>query len=82
VPRRYMIALPQRLSRRKGERIMPDAKSEAAGALDAHGRSIDDLHRKLAGLPGCDQDRLTSAVNKYKAAHQTFHDDALACVGF
>ena len=59
---------------------MSDAKSDATTALDAHGRSIDELHRKLAALPGCDKERLAGAVNKYKAAHQTFHDDALACV--
>jgi hypothetical protein len=61
---------------------MSDAKSDAANALDAHGRAIDQLHQKLAALPGCDKERLASAVAKYKAAHQAFHDDALGCVGF
>jgi hypothetical protein len=61
---------------------MSTAKSDAASALEAHGRSIDDLHRKLSALPGCDQQRLAQAVQKYKAAHQAFHDDALGCVGF
>jgi hypothetical protein len=61
---------------------MSDAKAEAASALDAHARSIDELHHKLAALPGCDKQRLASAVDKYKAAHQAFHDDALGCVGF
>jgi hypothetical protein len=61
---------------------MSDAKTDARTALDAHARSIDDLHNKLAALPGCDRPRLASAVEKYKAAHQTFHDDALGCVGF
>jgi hypothetical protein len=61
---------------------MSDAKADARSALDAHARSIDALHDKLAALPGCDRPRLASAVAKYKAAQQTFHDDALGCVGF
>ena len=52
-------------------------KDEAARSLDAHARSIDALHQKLAAVPGVDKDRLQKAVDKYKAAHQTFHDDAL-----
>ena len=44
-------------------------------------RSIDALHRETASLPGCDQ-APRQAVDKYKAAHQAFHDDALGCVGF
>ena len=61
---------------------MSDVKSDAASALAAHARTIDELHHKLAALAGCDKDRLARAVDKYKAAHQTFHDDALACIGF
>ncbi|HEY6325175.1 MAG TPA: hypothetical protein VIW73_01485 [Candidatus Cybelea sp.] len=61
---------------------MSDAKSDAASALAAHGRTIDALHDKLAALADCDKDRLNKAVQKYKAAHQAFHDDALACIGF
>jgi hypothetical protein len=61
---------------------MSDVKSDAASALAAHRRTIDELHNKLAALPGCDKERLARAVDKYKAAHQAFHDDALACIGF
>lgn len=61
---------------------MTDSKAEVREALDAHARSIDELHRKIASLPGCNKDRLAHAVEKYKAAHQTFTDDALGCVGF
>jgi hypothetical protein len=61
---------------------MSDAKADTTSALEAHARGIDELHRKLAALPGCDQQRLAAAVAKYKAAHQAFHDDALGCVGF
>jgi hypothetical protein len=61
---------------------MSDAKGEATRALENHGRSIDELHHKLEATPGCDKDRLARAVGKYKAAHQTFHDDALGCVGY
>jgi hypothetical protein len=60
---------------------MSDAKADAAAALEAHKRSIDDLHQKLMALPGCDKARLSQAVAKYKAANQVFHDDALGCVG-
>lgn len=60
---------------------MPDLKSEASLVLEEHRRSIDELHRKLASMPGVDKDRLADAVEKFKAATQRFHDDALACVG-
>jgi hypothetical protein len=61
---------------------MSDAKADAKEALENHKRSIDELQRKLAATPGCDKERLGRAVQKYKAAHQAFHDDALGCVGF
>jgi len=61
---------------------MSDAKADATAALNAHAQSIDELHQKLAALPGCDKQRLANAVQKLKAAHQVFHDDALGCVGF
>lgn len=61
---------------------MADPKTDARDALDAHARSIDELHHKIAALPGCDNERLAHAVQKYKAAHQAFTDDALGCVGF
>jgi hypothetical protein len=56
------------------------AHDQAAHSLEAHERSIDDLHRKLAALPGADKDRLEKAVHKYKAAHKEFRDDALGCM--
>lgn len=59
---------------------MSDAKADAARALEAHERSIDELHHKLATVPGCDRDRLAHAVGAYKAAHKVFHDDALGCL--
>jgi hypothetical protein len=59
---------------------MSDAKADATRALEAHGRAIDDLHNKLAAMPGCAKERLAQAVRKYKAAHQAFQDDALECV--
>ena len=61
---------------------MTDAKSEVAQALEAHKRSLDELHHKIAAIPGCDKERLAHAVERFKAAHQTFADDAQACVGF
>lgn len=59
---------------------MTDAQTDAAGSLEAHGRSIDDLHRKLAAMPGVDQGRLQQATDTYKAAHQQYCDDALGCM--
>jgi hypothetical protein len=55
-------------------------KDEAARTLDAHARSIDALHQKLAAMPGVDKARLQQAADKYKAAHRAFHDDALGCM--
>lgn len=55
-------------------------KDTAAHSLDEHARSIDELHEKLAAMPGVDKDRLKHAVAKLKAAHQTFRDDALGCM--
>ncbi len=59
---------------------MSDVKADVTRALEAHNRSIDELHQKLAATPGCDKERLARAVTKYKAAHQAFQDDALECV--
>ncbi len=49
-------------------------------ALEDHARSIDDLHQKLAAMPGADTERLKEVVGKYKAAHKQFEDDALGCM--
>jgi hypothetical protein len=59
---------------------MSDSKTQAAAALSAHAAAIDQLHAKLAALPGCDTQRLAVAVQKYKGAHEAFEDDALGCV--
>ncbi len=53
---------------------------EAKRHLDALGKSIDDLHHKLAALPGANKEKLQHAVAKLKAAHKAFHDDALECM--
>jgi hypothetical protein len=55
-------------------------QEQAAQHLNAHAQSIDELHRKLAATPGADKERLQKAVDKYKAAHKQFHDDALGCM--
>jgi cell division FtsZ-interacting protein ZapD len=60
---------------------MTDAKSEASQALKDHGNSIEALHRKLAAVPGVDQERLTVVVAKYKTAHAVFEEDAAECIG-
>ena len=54
--------------------------TQAAGHIDAHAHSIDDLHQQLAGLPGASKAQLQAAVDTYKAAHQQFRDDALECM--
>ena len=59
---------------------MNATKNDAAQAIDDHGRAIDALHDKLAATPGADKDRLRQVVDKYKAAHKVFHDDALGCM--
>jgi hypothetical protein len=59
---------------------MASAREQAAADLAAHGRSIDDLHQKLAAHPGVDTERLKKAVGTYKSAHQAFSDDALGCM--
>jgi hypothetical protein len=56
------------------------SQNRAAAQIDAHAKSIDDLHTKLAGLPGAAQGPLQTAVDKYKTAHQQFRDDALGCM--
>lgn len=55
-------------------------QEQATSNLDAHAQSIDDLHRKLAATPGVDQQRLKSAVDKFKQAFHQFRDDALGCM--
>lgn len=60
---------------------MTDTNQNAATtALEEHSRSIDGLHQKLAAVPGANKERLQQAVDKYKAAHKAFHDDALGCM--
>ncbi len=53
---------------------------QVAGSIDAHARSIDELHSKLAVTPGINKERLQQAVDKLKTAHQQFRSDALACM--
>jgi hypothetical protein len=55
-------------------------QEKAALDIDAHAEKIDELHQTLAATPGCDTEKLQRAVDKYKAAHQAFRDDALGCM--
>jgi len=55
-------------------------KEHIASSLDAHAKSIDELHRKIAEQVGVDKEKLQKAVDKFKAAHKQFRDDALACM--
>jgi hypothetical protein len=56
------------------------SKDDATQSLNAHAQSIDALLHMLAALPGADKAGLQKATDKYKAAHQAFHDDALGCM--
>lgn len=60
---------------------MSDANSEATHLLEGHKRSIDELHQKLAALPGANKERLAGAAGKLKTAFAAFHDDALGSTG-
>jgi hypothetical protein len=59
---------------------MTTTQEQAAASIDSHGGTIDELHRKLAAIPNADKDRLQKAVDKYRAAHAQFRDDALGCM--
>ncbi len=59
---------------------MSSAHDQASAELHAHGHAIDELHRKLAAMAGVDKARLHKAVEKFKAAHKQFIDDALGCM--
>lgn len=55
-------------------------KDKATRALDAHAKTIDALHKKLAAMPGVKKTKLQKAASAYKSAHKAFHDDALDCM--
>lgn len=59
---------------------MSTATHDAKRTLDAHVQSIDDLHAKLASMPGVDKERLQAIVDKYKTASLKFHEDVLGCM--
>jgi hypothetical protein len=53
-----------------------DVKAEVSKLMEEHKRQIDELHRKLAAMPGVNKERLSIAVEKLKTAHMQFEDDA------
>jgi len=59
---------------------MASAREQATADIAALGRAIDDLHHKLAAATDVDKDKLRQAVEKFKAAHRTFSDDAQGCM--
>lgn len=59
---------------------MAATREEVRADLDSIGRSIDALHHKMSAAEGVDKARLRNAVEKFKSAHQQFHDDALGCM--
>lgn len=60
------------------------SKHQAAPLLEAHGRAIDALHKKLAAMQDAHDAKgkaqLKKAVEKVKKAHGTFVDDVLYCI--
>ncbi|HYL27735.1 MAG TPA: hypothetical protein VEW74_07855 [Candidatus Nitrosotalea sp.] len=48
--------------------------------MERHRHEIDELHDKLSAMAHCDKAKLSKAVEKLKAAHATFEDDAQECV--
>jgi hypothetical protein len=59
---------------------MSTAHDHAAATIDHLGKSIDDMHHQLASQAGADKERLQKAVEKFKAAHAQFRNDALGCM--
>jgi hypothetical protein len=56
------------------------ARTEAKALIHAHKHAMDDLHHKLAAIPGVDKVKLRVATEKVKLAHATFEEDALECI--
>ncbi len=56
------------------------AKTTVQMLMHAHGHAIDQLHDKLAAIPGIDKVKVKMAVEKIKTAHATFEEDALECI--
>ena len=59
---------------------MASTRDDVKADLDAIGHSIERLHNKISAAADVDKDRLHKAVDKFKAAHQQFRDDALGCM--
>lgn len=57
---------------------------QAQALLDAHVKSVEDLHQKLSNLPEFSSEKAQSALHAsakaYREATQTFHDDVLGSV--
>lgn len=59
---------------------MPTVTDNAKHALDAHRKSIDDLHATLATMPGVNKAKLQAVIDKYRTATLQFHEDVLGCM--
>lgn len=59
---------------------MPTVTDDAKRTLDAHRKTIEDLNQKLASVPGINKAKLQEAMEKYRAAMSTLHDDVLGCM--
>ena len=55
---------------------MSDAKAEVSKALSESRRRLDDLHHRLSAMADTDKEKVKSAVDRFKAAHNKFEDDA------
>jgi hypothetical protein len=56
------------------------ADSDVQRHLDAHAKAIDDLHQKLAAVPGTNTAKLQVAVDKLKVSFVQFTEDASGCM--
>jgi hypothetical protein len=56
------------------------ASQDAERHLADHGKAIDELHHKLAAMPGTNKEKLKSAVDKLKHSYAQFTEDAKECM--
>jgi hypothetical protein len=56
------------------------ASQDAERHLADHGKTIDELHHKLAAISGANKEKLKGAVDKLKHSYAQFTEDAKECM--
>jgi hypothetical protein len=56
------------------------ASQDAERHLAEHGKTIDELHHKLAAISGTNKEKLKGAVDKLKHSYAQFTEDAKECM--